>query len=139
MDEDECRRDADHRRRRWAVGGLNAATLLCSALFAAVSTQPLAQQPAPQQIKCEAGPLKRTFGGTEWLVYGCDERASMVVVSAPGNPAMPFYFFIRPEAGTYRIEREGSSDSEASRAAGNSLSQLTPAEVASLLTATSRR
>ena len=90
-------------------------------------------------MKCEAGPLNRTFGGTEWLVYGCDDGSSMVVVSAPGNPAMPFYFFIRPEAGTYRIDGEGSGDKEASRTAGDSLSRLTPAELASLLAATGRR
>lgn len=90
-------------------------------------------------MKCETGPLIRTFGGTDWLVYSCDDRASMVVFSAPGNPAMPFYFFLKPEAGTYRIEGEGTGDKQASHAAGDSLSKLTPTEFASLLAATKRR
>jgi hypothetical protein len=60
----------------------------------------------------------------------------MVVVSAPGNPALPFYFLLKPNGGSYAIEGEGNGDKKASDAAGDSLSKMTPAEFAALLAAT---
>jgi hypothetical protein len=110
--------------------------LLC--LLTVGSAQVAAQQTPfiSQPLKCETGPIHRTFGGTEWMVYSCNDQASMVVASAPGNPALPFYFFLKPEAGTYQISGEGAGDQRASRAAGDNLSTLTPADFASLLAAT---
>lgn len=89
-------------------------------------------------MKCETGPVPRTFGGTRWVVYSCDDLASMVVISAQGNPASPFYFFLKPkpDAGNYTITGEGNGDKKASDAAGDALSKMTPADLAALLAAT---
>src|ERR1700722_9045111 len=50
---------------------------------------------ASPTLNCKIGPIENIYGGTKWLVYGCDDKASVVVVTAPGNPAMPFYFFFQ--------------------------------------------
>jgi hypothetical protein len=63
----------------------------------------------------------------------------MVVVSAQGNPASPFYFFLKPAADTYTVMGEGNGDKKASDAAGAALSKMTPADFAELLAATKRQ
>src|SRR6516162_3460578 len=92
-----------------------------------------AQPSSPPPLRCESGPANRTFGGTNWLVYSCDDRASMVVVAAQGNPASPFYFFLTPDGGTYRIRGEGTGDKKASDAAFDALSKMTPADFGAFL------
>ena len=87
-------------------------------------------------MKCETGPVTKMFGGTEWIVYSCDDQASMVVLSAPGNPASPFYFFLKPEAEGFRLTGEGNGDMKVSDAARDDLSKLTPNDFAALLAAT---
>jgi hypothetical protein len=91
---------------------------------------------APPPMKCETGPARRTFGGTQWIVYSCDDHTSMVVVSAEGNPASPFYFFLKPNGGTYTVSGEGNGEKKASDAAGDALAKMTPAEFTTLLAAT---
>ena len=53
------------------------------------------------KLNCFAGPLEKTFGDTKWLVYACDDSRSLAIVSAPGSPAMPFYFI----SNSYKIIR----------------------------------
>jgi hypothetical protein len=108
-------------------------------LIAAGMGQAKAQQTSPAPMKCESGPTSRTLGGSNWLVYSCDDQASMVVVSAQGNPASPFYFFLTPSGGTYRIMGEGTGDKKASDAAGDALSKMNPADFTALLAATTKR
>jgi hypothetical protein len=95
--------------------------------------QPLLQ-PAP--MKCETGPIRRTFGGSEWLIYSCEDQASMVVVSAQGNPASPFYFFLKSTGGVYQITGEGNGDREASTAAAGALESMSLSELMELLAST---
>lgn len=114
------------------------ARLVMLGLFAAGIGRAEAQQTASSSppMKCETGLANRTFGGTSWTVYSCDDQASMVVVSAQGNPASPFYFFLQPNGGTYTVTGEGNGDKKASDAAGDALSKMTPADFAELLAAT---
>lgn len=99
-----------------------------------VQAQPAA--PSPPPMECKTGPVSRTFGGTEWIVYSCDDQSSMVLVSARGNPAFPFYFLLTREVETYRIEGEGTGDKKASDAAVGDLSKLGLTGFAALLAAT---
>lgn len=87
----------------------------------------------PQPMRCETGPVTRAFGGTEWIVYSCDDEASLVVISAQGNPASPFIFYLRPGAESYSISSEGNGDRRASGAAGVALTELSSAEITTLL------
>ncbi len=91
---------------------------------------------SPQAMRCETGPITKTFGGTEWIVYSCDDEVSLVVVSAQGNPAFPFFFYLQRKAESYQVVGEGNGDKRASEAAGRVLSELSSAEIAALLAAT---
>jgi len=101
-----------------------------------VYAQPTA--PAEPQMKCEVGPINRMFGGTPWLVYSCDDQSSMVVVSAPGNPAMPFYFFLKIDSGAYKIIGEGAGVKSKSDAAARDIQKLQQPDFAALLAETRR-
>jgi len=106
-----------------------------------ISLVPACVEAAPN-LHCDVGPVSRVFGGTDWLVYSCDDRHSMVVVSAEKNPAAPFYFLLKPLANSYHVSGEGNGSKQASDAAGDELSRMTPADFAKLLaetTASTRR
>lgn len=90
----------------------------------------------PPPMKCETGPVTKIFGGTSWIVYSCDDQASLVVVTAQGNPASPFFFMLKPNGGTYTISGEGNGSRAASEAARNDLSKMKPADFAALLAET---
>jgi len=77
---------------------------------------------------CFTGPAVRTFGYTTWNVYSCGDPDSIAIVSAPGSPAMPFYFMISRKDGKRRLVGEGTGDKEATSAAANELRQLIESE-----------
>lgn len=91
---------------------------------------------AAPALRCFTGPVNRTFGGTNWLVYSCDDARSMVVVSAVENPAAPFVFYLTPDGDRYRVIGEGNGSKEASDKAGDALSSMSDADFAALLRAT---
>jgi len=86
-----------------------------------------------QSIKCEIGPVAKTFGKVPWLVYGCDDGKSLVVISDKGSPAMPFYFMFFPKDGRYELVGEGTGRKESTAAAHAELKALTDSEIANLL------
>lgn len=95
-------------------------------------------QPAPT-LKCEIGPVNRTYGGTNWLVYSCDDNQSVVLLSAPGNPASPFYFILSPKQGRYTLEGEGTGNKRATEATAQALRLLSASDIAALIAQTKRR
>jgi hypothetical protein len=105
-----------------------AAFLLLSCPLAA-----LAQQ-AP--LNCDVGPITRTFGGTQWLVYSCRDNRSMVVFSAPRNPAMPFYFMFSARPEGYRLVGEGTGQKQFTEAALKDLSKLAEPDIIKLIAET---
>lgn len=104
------------------------ASLLCVTLISFQLTA--AESPA---LKCETGPVKKSFGGTSWLVYACDDDHSLVIVSDTGNPAMPFYFMVSFKNGAYTVHGEGSGDKAASTAANMDISKLKAENFKSLI------
>ena len=79
---------------RWiAFGAVITATPALSA----------AAKPPQATMDCGNGPLNRSFGGSPWLVYACGDSRSVVLMSAPGSKAMPFYFMFSWENGAYRL------------------------------------
>lgn len=114
-------------------------TILTAMQVATPATaEPPQDRSAPPPMNCDTGPVHRMFGGTKWIVYSCDDQASMVILSATGNPALPFYFHVRPEDDGYRVSGQGTGDKKASRAALDALATMLPAEFSALLTATKR-
>jgi len=89
-----------------------------------------------QQMKCETGPAQKTYGSTPWLAYSCQDARSLVLVTAPGNPATPFYFFLRPSDGGYRIEGEGSGNKDVTDRVAAELQRLSDTEIAALINET---
>lgn len=77
----------------------------------------------PTPLSCDVGPDKRIIAGNEWLVFACDDGASIVIISAEGNPASPFVFsFIRDLLGKHHLRGEGNGDKIGSKAAFDELS-----------------
>jgi len=93
-----------------------------------------ASEAPPPNLDCKQGPLHRTYGGTQWLVYACNDARSAVVVSDTGNPAMPFYFmFYVDPSGDMKLHGEGEGKKTATQAAFDDLKKLTQADVAALV------
>ena len=84
------------------------------------------------QLQCDIGPVTKTFGSVPWLVYGCDDGSSMVLVSAPGSRAAPFYFIFSPDSGGYQLRGEGTGAKSATDAAMKELQALTPEQIRAL-------
>jgi len=95
--------------------------------------------PPPPPLHCDAGPVNKTFGRTEWLVYGCADNRSLLVLAAPGSPAKPFYFLFSPGDRGYRLTGEGTGRQSATRAAFAELKTLSDQEIAALLEETRQR
>jgi len=87
---------------------------------------------AGPSFNCNAGPAIKTFGGSSWLVYACDDRHSVVVITAPGSTAAPFYFIFAYGADGYQLHGEGTGNKAATDAAYKELSQLKASEITNL-------
>lgn len=84
-------------------------------------------------MACEVGPLQKTYGGTEWVVYSCTDDRTVVIHSAAGNPAMPFYFMFFQQDSTLRLYGEGTGDKKYTEAAFKELEPMTEQDVAALV------
>ncbi|WP_420472013.1 hypothetical protein [Brevundimonas sp. FT23042] len=87
----------------------------------------------PEPLQCNAGPLGRSFGGSDWLVYGCSDRATVVVVSAPGSPAMPFVFTLSSRDAGVQVSGEGSGDASATARAFEDLKKISRQDLDALI------
>ncbi|CAN5740924.1 hypothetical protein BH11PSE3_BH11PSE3_29990 [soil metagenome] len=107
--------------------------LVLLAVFAA-SLEAAAQGPSERRLVCERGPLgSRTYGGTVWDIYGCSDNRSVAVVTAPGNPGLPFYFLFAESNGRYELSGEGGGRPEFTRKAYDDLRRLSPQEIQALV------
>jgi hypothetical protein len=99
----------------------------------AISSLAAAQQ---QALKCEAGPVVRSYGATDWNVYGCADNRSLVFVTAEESPATPFYFLLSAKDGSYRLTGEGTGNKALTDAAAKELSALGAQEISTLVSET---
>jgi hypothetical protein len=108
---------------------------VCTALSAGLASGqgPTSQ---PQQLRCDIGPVTRTYGQGQWLVYGCNDDKSVIVVSAPGNPASPFVFSFIFQGNAYRLHGQGTGNKAATAATFDELKKLSEQDIANLLTLT---
>jgi hypothetical protein len=90
-------------------------------------------------LNCDVGPVTRTLGGAPWLVYSCNDLTTVIVVSAPGSPAAPFYFSLSFESGSYRIRGEGTGAKAVTDAALRQLQSLSMVDIHALRSATIAR
>lgn len=111
--------------------------IIMAGLMAGGATQSeTSEESEPTPMQCDVGPVTKTFGGNEWLIYSCDDGVSMVAITPQSNPASPFIFILSAEDEGYRIYGEGNGDRAASTAAGDELSALSPVELSALLAET---
>ena len=92
---------------------------------------PLAVAAAP--LQCDIGPITKVFGSVSWLLYSCDDGKSLVVVSAPGSPAAPFYFMFSPEGRGYHLRGEGTGSKTLTDVAYKELEVLSNQDIAGLV------
>jgi hypothetical protein len=113
---------------------MNWQTLACALGLATLVTNPgAAQDQKSAQLTCDIGPVSKTYGGTPWLVYSCNDGHTLVIVAAPGNPGAPFYFMFSPSSGSYRLEGEGTGQKQATDAAVQELKKFSPQDIAALI------
>ena len=91
---------------------------------------------ASNALDCKTGPVTETYGGSPWLVYSCDDGQSVVVITAPGNPAAPFVFMVHGDAGKYDIHGEGTGDKKLTDAAFAEIKLLSRKDVEALIAQT---
>ena len=87
-------------------------------------------------LSCDVGPATKTFGGAPWLIYSCNDSSTVIVVSAPGSPAAPFYISLSFENGAYRIRGEGTGAKSVTDAALLQLQALSTLDIQALRKAT---
>jgi hypothetical protein len=84
-------------------------------------------------LECKAGPVKKQFGESEWLVYRCSDAHTVVIVSAPGNAASPFYFTVSNVTGNIALHGEGAGNKTLSDAAEKQLRTMSLSDFQRLL------
>ncbi|AXQ29742.1 hypothetical protein D0B54_14135 [Solimonas sp. K1W22B-7] len=102
-------------------------------IVASLTSMSCAFPAAAEDVACNRGPLRKTYGSTPWLVYGCTDGQTLVIVSAPGSPAMPFVFSFAKEKGQYHLRGEGTGSRDASQAAFDELQVFSEKEIAELI------
>ncbi len=87
-------------------------------------------------LKCESGPVAKSYGGTKWTVFGCDDGKSLAFVADKASPAAPFTFMLIYANKDYDLSGRGTGARKATDAAYADLQKLSAADVLALLNAT---
>ena len=95
-----------------------------------------AQSATPAPMDCSTGPLQHAYGGTDWLVYSCSDRRSLVVVSAPGSRAGSFYFMLNATPSGHNLVGEGNGDRALTDRAHAQLAALSESDLKQLVAQT---
>ena len=111
-----------------------AAALLAAVLSAIVLPDAVAQGPSQPKLVCDRGPFStKSFGGTQWQIYGCTDNRSVAIVTAPGNPAIPFYFLFAWIDGVYTVSGEGTGRRDLTAKAYSDIIKLTRPQIDALV------
>src|SRR5260370_40403357 len=100
----------------------------------AISTDTVAQGPSQPKLVCDRGPVTtKSFGGTQWQLYGCNDNRSVAIVTAPGSPAIPFYFLLAWVNCIYTVIGDSTGRGDLTAKAHNDLVELTQPHVDALV------
>jgi hypothetical protein len=112
----------------------NAKRIALGALLFSVVLNPLSAIAEDEDsFECNIGPVTKTYGQAQWLVYSCNDDKTLVIVSAPGNPATPFYFTFLPTDAGHRLFGEGTGKRQATAAAFEQLKSLSEDDIANVI------
>ncbi|MGO4727823.1 MULTISPECIES: hypothetical protein [unclassified Inquilinus] len=108
--------------------------LVVGLMLAALTAPALAAEATPKvPLKCDFGPLHKTFGGGPWQLYSCSDHSTLVIAADIGNPAHGFYFMLYLENGIYQLYGEGNGKKEFTAAAFEELKALGTDQIAALI------
>lgn len=83
--------------------------------------------------ECDRGPVSREYGKTPWVVYGCSDNRTLVILSGPHSPATPFLFVvIVGENGSVHISGEGTGNKAVTDAALADIRSLSGGQIVKL-------
>ncbi len=85
------------------------------------------------EMKCETGPVAKTYGSTAWLAYGCAETKTLRFVAAPGNPSEPFGLTLSPKGDAYEAHAAGMGNPGPAFLALQDVRQLSPSDISALI------
>jgi hypothetical protein len=105
--------------------------MVLSLAFSATSYAAAAAAP-DNPLSCNVGPVTKSYGGGQWLVYGCSDGKSVVLVTSQENPGFPFVFSFLYTSSSMTLHGEGTGNKQATDAAFNELQALSQADVAAL-------
>ena len=88
-------------------------------------------QTAPP-VSCMIGPVTKTIGGNDWLVYACSDGKSLAVVSTPNVAPTWFYYIVAPKGDGYAVRGESSGDKSVTKPVFEELSAMSSDAVAAL-------
>lgn len=114
---------------------------LCLITFLAVCLAPShgGAADARRPLACDVGPLRKTYGGTDWFVLSCRDERTVIIYSMPHNPASPYYFMGFPKpGGGVQLRGEGIGDRKASRPALQDLKRLSAQDINALVRETKK-
>lgn len=86
-----------------------------------------------KRMVCETGPLVRAFGGHDWVVYACNDDASMIIMAPPETEAGRSFLFLGAGADGYDIAAEADGDRAITQAARDEIASMSTRELAGLL------
>src|SRR5690348_9204424 len=89
-------------------------------------------------VDCKAGPLTKTYGGLSWLVYGCTDQRSILVVSNHGEPTTSEYIMLAPASHGVQVVSEGWGDTGVGNAAFEQLKRMSAKDLGALVAEASR-
>ena len=118
------------------LDGMKIHTIFVLLLAATAATSSIASPSGDNDaasMACNVGPLPKRYGGTQWVVYSCSDSRTVVIHSAAGNPAMPFYFMLFQQDGNLRLYGEGTGEKKYTEAAFKELEPMTVKDVAALV------
>lgn len=107
----------------------------CIALLV-LAGQAFAAGPAEKlnKLACESGPLAKTYGGVSWLVYGCADQRSILVVSSHSDTSE--YIMLSPLRDGVQVVSEGWSQGSAGNTAFAELKRMSAKQLIELATET---
>ena len=105
----------------------------CIVLLVSVAAIATESAPATESLTCDIGPLNKTYGKNPWLVYSCNDGRTVVVVSAPGNAAMPFSFTVAIGDHGLQVTGEGKGRKGVVDAMYNDITSLSVRDVRNLI------
>lgn len=83
---------------------------------------------------CGFGPVRKTYGSTDWFVLSCKNKRMVIVYPMPNNPSSPYYFlWMRKAGGRLQLLGRGIGNQAFAEAARTELRSLSRRDFAALI------